>query len=88
LKDSEATQNGGNIENNEGHCMTSRIIIHELLHVLGFLHEHTRSDRDQFIKVLHQNIEGCKCIFYSGFCLSHEVCHRNLYLIALLYSLL
>ncbi|XP_013875964.1 astacin-like metalloprotease toxin 5 isoform X2 [Austrofundulus limnaeus] len=31
-------------------------IAHELLHTLGFQHEHTRSDRDQYIEVVQNNI--------------------------------
>ena len=31
--------------------------IHELLHVLGVLHEHTREDRDQYIEVIEKNIQ-------------------------------
>uniref|UniRef100_UPI0037E9396F zinc metalloproteinase nas-4 n=1 Tax=Semicossyphus pulcher TaxID=241346 RepID=UPI0037E9396F len=31
-------------------------IVHELLHALGFHHEHTRTDREQFITVLPHNI--------------------------------
>ncbi|XP_054468583.1 astacin-like metalloendopeptidase [Anoplopoma fimbria] len=31
-------------------------IVHEILHALGFHHEHTRMDREQFIKVLSHNI--------------------------------
>ena len=27
------------------------IVPHELLHALGFYHEHTRSDRDQLVKI-------------------------------------
>ncbi|XP_053195847.1 astacin-like metalloendopeptidase [Scomber japonicus] len=31
-------------------------IVHEILHALGFHHEHTRMDRDQYITVLHHNV--------------------------------
>ena len=31
--------------------------VHELLHTLGFVHEHTRPDRDDFISVNMDNIE-------------------------------
>lgn len=31
-------------------------IVHEILHALGFHHEHTRTDREQYIKILPQNI--------------------------------
>ncbi|XP_070707178.1 low choriolytic enzyme [Pempheris klunzingeri] len=36
-------------------CVTGNIV-HELLHALGFFHEHTRVDREQHIKILSQNI--------------------------------
>eukprot|EP00096_Caligus_rogercresseyi_P012112 TRINITY_DN4988_c0_g2_i1.p1 TRINITY_DN4988_c0_g2~~TRINITY_DN4988_c0_g2_i1.p1 ORF type:complete len:245 (+),score=59.00 TRINITY_DN4988_c0_g2_i1:729-1463(+) len=37
-------------------CMVPGIIAHEMLHVLGFIHEHTRPDRDDFIDVHWENI--------------------------------
>ncbi|XP_075912262.1 uncharacterized protein LOC116940453 isoform X2 [Petromyzon marinus] len=32
-------------------------VLHELMHALGFQHEHCRSDRDQYIKVQEDNIK-------------------------------
>ncbi|MBX2885255.1 MAG: M12 family metallopeptidase [Granulosicoccus sp.] len=39
---------------------TSGSMIHEIGHALGLLHEHTRSDRDQFIDVKWNNIQSDK----------------------------
>jgi len=38
-------------------CLNTGTIFHELLHTLGFWHEHTRPDRDKYINVLWHNIE-------------------------------
>ncbi|KAG5849133.1 hypothetical protein ANANG_G00106770 [Anguilla anguilla] len=37
-------------------CVFHQIVQHELLHALGFNHEQTRSDRDQHVRILYQNI--------------------------------
>ncbi|GMT35506.1 hypothetical protein PFISCL1PPCAC_26803, partial [Pristionchus fissidentatus] len=37
-------------------CLADYIIWHEILHVLGFEHEHQRPDRDDFIKVQYTNV--------------------------------
>ncbi|EYC10981.1 hypothetical protein Y032_0053g2406 [Ancylostoma ceylanicum] len=39
-------------------CMEPRIVMHELMHTTGLWHEHSREDRDQYIKVHLENVEG------------------------------
>ncbi|XP_065059024.1 zinc metalloproteinase nas-13-like isoform X2 [Rhopilema esculentum] len=38
-------------------CAEKFIVMHELMHVMGFFHENSRYDRDQFVKVLWWNIQ-------------------------------
>ncbi|KAF8770922.1 Zinc metalloproteinase nas-7 like protein [Argiope bruennichi] len=41
-----------------GHgCIWVARVLHELLHVLGFFHEHTRPDRDDFVTIFDDNIK-------------------------------
>ncbi|KAL7645916.1 UNVERIFIED_CONTAM: hypothetical protein RMT77_002813 [Armadillidium vulgare] len=37
-------------------CRQQRIILHELYHTLGFIHEQSRTDRNRYVKVQYQNI--------------------------------
>ena len=39
-------------------CMSKGVALHELMHTLGFQHEQSRSDRDDYVKVIADNIEG------------------------------
>ncbi|CAH1787748.1 unnamed protein product [Owenia fusiformis] len=39
-------------------CFAFGTIMHELLHALGFFHEHTRNDRDDYIEIVESNIKS------------------------------
>ena len=41
-------------------CLYSRIIIHELIHALGFFHEHNRLDRNDYVFVDFDNVRRGK----------------------------
>ncbi|KAI6220098.1 Metalloendopeptidase [Aphelenchoides fujianensis] len=39
-------------------CIQKGVILHELNHAVGFFHEQSRADRDEFIKVVWSNVES------------------------------
>nr|CCW36842.1 Ast4 protein [Schmidtea mediterranea] len=48
-------------------CVNRRNVKHEFTHLLGFMHEHTRPDRDQFLKIEFGNV-------HSGLCNNFYLC--------------
>lgn len=38
-------------------CDNKGTILHELIHLLGFFHEHNREDRDTYLKIYEDNID-------------------------------
>ncbi|CAJ0580246.1 unnamed protein product, partial [Mesorhabditis spiculigera] len=54
---SQVGRTGGKQEISLGRgCLFHEIIVHELMHSVGFWHEHSRADRDDHIKIVWDNI--------------------------------
>lgn len=51
------TGGGQEMSLNKKKCMEKGIIMHELLHALGYIHMHNRPDRDKYVSILWKNID-------------------------------
>ena len=38
-------------------CKVRGIIVHEIMHSFGFIHEHNREDRDEYVEINTDNME-------------------------------
>ncbi|RXG69866.1 Zinc metalloproteinase nas-15 [Armadillidium vulgare] len=47
-------------------CDKFGIVVHELGHVVGFWHEHTRTDRDNHVVIIRDNIQAEELKFELG----------------------
>nr|VZI27773.1 unnamed protein product [Spirometra erinaceieuropaei] len=47
------------------HCEGETLVMHELGHVMGFWHEQSRPDRDDYVEVFEENIEDTKLFNYD-----------------------
>ena len=42
-------------------CLSSKMLLHTLFHILGRYHEHERVDRDKYVAIIEENaIKGIK----------------------------
>ncbi|CAF0768045.1 unnamed protein product [Adineta ricciae] len=48
-------------------CVHHSVALHEFLHALGFAHEHTRPDRDTYVRVYYENIEPSQTFAFDKF---------------------
>ena len=58
-------------------CDKFGIVVHELGHAVGFWHEHTRPDRDAWVKIIKENIQEGSNLILQKFRESFDVKFEN-----------
>ena len=53
-------------------CVAKTVVIHEVMHVIGFEHEHRRPDRDKYVKIYNSNIQPSR-LFYFQFQIFYSI---------------
>ncbi|XP_077497386.1 astacin-like metalloprotease toxin 5 isoform X2 [Amblyomma americanum] len=53
-------QGGKQVLSLEKGCLAKATVMHELLHAAGFYHEHSRSDRDDYVVIFPENVKEGK----------------------------
>lgn len=51
-------EGGQQLNVNSPKCVKKGVLIHELLHAVGFYHQQSASNRDDYVKILWENIEA------------------------------
>ena len=55
-------------------CAVLGVIVHEVLHALGFIHEHTRQDRDDYVIINATNIQPGRDVMRTSLFLINMFC--------------